>query len=123
MDAMQRLALDTAKEIVVAKMSNSTIRTDADGGKAAADFFEEIYNRVLSIAKNENYPFCISAKTFATAARASTSSAVAHCFDHFSTISISTLSRRFLTLGFISMFSPFLFPFLIDIWPSSVLFF
>ena len=42
-----------AKEIVIAKMENSAVRANKDGGKDVADFFEEIYARVLALSKSE----------------------------------------------------------------------
>ena len=54
MSPIDRYAFDVTKKIVVAKMENSTVRSDKDGGKAVADFFEEIYLRVSSLIKSEN---------------------------------------------------------------------
>ena len=54
MDPIKRYALDIAKEIVVAKMSNSTIHPNKENGVQVADFFEEIYKRVLDLSKSEN---------------------------------------------------------------------
>lgn len=54
MDSNKKIALDIAKEITIAKMENSTIRVDEVGGTAAADFFDEIYKRVLTIVQSEN---------------------------------------------------------------------
>lgn len=54
MNPNKRIALDIAKEIVVARMENCSVRTDESGGKAVADFFEEVYKRVLTITQDEN---------------------------------------------------------------------
>lgn len=54
MDPIKRYALDIAKEIIVAKMSNSTIHPNKENGVQVADFFEEIYKRVLALSKLSN---------------------------------------------------------------------
>lgn len=54
MDPIKRYALDIAKEIIVAKMLNSTIHPNKENGVQVADFFEEIYKRVLALSKSEN---------------------------------------------------------------------
>lgn len=54
MEPNKKIALDIAKEIVVARMENCNIRADKDGGKSVADFFEEIYTRILTISRSEN---------------------------------------------------------------------
>lgn len=54
MEPAKRIALDITKDIVIAKMSNSTLSVNADGGKNLADFFEEVYGRVLDIARRED---------------------------------------------------------------------
>ena len=54
MDPIERYALDTAKEIVVAKMANATIHASKDSGTQVADFFEEIYKRVLALSKSKS---------------------------------------------------------------------
>ena len=53
MNPLNQFALTTEKEIVVAKMENPAVRANKDGGKDVADFFEEIYNRVLALSKSE----------------------------------------------------------------------
>ena len=53
MNPLNQFALTTAKEIVIAKMENSAVRANKDGGKDVADFFEEIYARVLALSKSE----------------------------------------------------------------------
>lgn len=54
MNPDKKIALDIAKDIVVARMENSQVRSDKDGGKDVADFFEAVYDRVLSIVKSVN---------------------------------------------------------------------
>lgn len=54
MDPIKRYALDTTKEIVAAKMASSTTRASKEGGEQIADFFEEIYKRVLALSNQEN---------------------------------------------------------------------
>ena len=54
MNPDKKIALDIAKDIVVARMENSQVRSDKDGGKNVADFFEAVYDRVLSIVKSVN---------------------------------------------------------------------
>lgn len=49
MDPIKRYALDIAKEIVVAKMSNSTIHPNKENGVQVADFFEESIARLSFI--------------------------------------------------------------------------
>lgn len=53
MNPLNQFVLTTAKEIVIAKMGNSAVRANKDGGKDIADFFEEIYTRVLALSKSE----------------------------------------------------------------------
>lgn len=43
-------ALTAAKEIVVAKMSNTSIVPCKKSGKEVAEFFEEIYNMIAKLA-------------------------------------------------------------------------
>ena len=54
MNPVEKIAFDTAKEIVIAKMSNSTTSADKNGGKNVADFFEEIYNRLLALSNGKS---------------------------------------------------------------------
>lgn len=54
MDSITRFAMDIAKEVVVAKMGNSTVRANKESSCDVADFYEEIYNRILSIANHAN---------------------------------------------------------------------
>lgn len=54
MNPVEKYAFDTAKEIVIAKMTSSTTSADKGGGKNVADFFEEIYNRLLALSNSKN---------------------------------------------------------------------
>lgn len=51
MDRSDRYALDAAKEMTIAKLSNANIIINSESGKNVADFFEEIYKKVSEIAK------------------------------------------------------------------------
>lgn len=51
MDRSDRYALDAAKEMTIAKLSNANITINSESGKHVADFFEEIYKKVSEIAK------------------------------------------------------------------------
>ena len=45
-------ALDAAKEITIARVSNATVSPNKEGGENVAEFFEAIYNKVLELAKS-----------------------------------------------------------------------
>jgi hypothetical protein len=45
-------AIKVTRDIVTSKMSSSTITANKGGGKAAGEFFEEIYNKVYAILIN-----------------------------------------------------------------------
>lgn len=49
MSPLEKMAFESAKEIVVARMANTTVSPNKDGGKWVADFFEEVYNRLAEI--------------------------------------------------------------------------
>lgn len=49
MNRMERIAFDTAKEIVVAKMATTSPTTNRETGKAVGEYFEEIYKKLLEI--------------------------------------------------------------------------
>lgn len=51
MDHISVIAFNATKEIVIAKVGSSTISPNEESGKAIADMFEAIYNRLLKIAK------------------------------------------------------------------------
>lgn len=53
MDKSKYQAIQITKEIVVSKMSSSTVPTNKDGGKSVAEFFEEIYNKVYEIISKD----------------------------------------------------------------------
>lgn len=48
----ERTAFEAAKEIVIAKMTNTTIPPCEDSGKNVGEFFQEIYDKLLEIAKS-----------------------------------------------------------------------
>lgn len=50
MDRAGKYALDAAKEITIARMSNSTLTISKDSGENVADFYEAIFNRIRNIA-------------------------------------------------------------------------
>lgn len=52
MDRIVSYALDAAKEITVARVSNTAIVPSKDSGEQIADFYEAIFNRIMEIAKN-----------------------------------------------------------------------
>lgn len=52
MDRAVSYALDAAKEITIACVSNETTPVCKDGGELVADFYEAIYEKILEIAKN-----------------------------------------------------------------------
>lgn len=41
--------LDKTVEIVIAKVSNSSIPTTKDGGKAVGDFMQQIYDKLVEL--------------------------------------------------------------------------
>lgn len=47
-----RIAFETAKEIVVARMANAEHRIDEATGELVGEYFEAIYNKLLEIAKS-----------------------------------------------------------------------
>ena len=54
MDDAKQYALDVTTEIVVAKMSNTTITPTGENGVHVAAFFQAIYDKILEIALDEN---------------------------------------------------------------------
>ena len=54
MNPVEKYAFDAAKEIVIAKMESSSESSDKTGGKNTADFFEEIYTRLLALIESKN---------------------------------------------------------------------
>lgn len=53
MDSTLKYALDAAKEITIARMENSSIATSKNGGKAVADFYEEVFKKIQKLAIEE----------------------------------------------------------------------
>lgn len=51
MDRSTTYALDAAKEITIARVSNATTVPNKDAGEQVADFYEEIFNRIKKIAQ------------------------------------------------------------------------
>lgn len=51
MDHAMRYALDAAKEITIAKMGNSETRANKEGGKSVAEFYEEVFKKILELEK------------------------------------------------------------------------
>ena len=47
----ERYAIDAAKEIVIAKMSNSSLVANKENGENVAEFFESIYKKIVELAK------------------------------------------------------------------------
>lgn len=54
MNRSQTFALEAAKEITIAKVTGSTFDLNKLGGEQVADFLEAIYNRILTLAKENN---------------------------------------------------------------------
>jgi len=49
---LKRVALDYTKELMVAKMSNSTITMEEKNGKNVALFMHEIYNEFVELLED-----------------------------------------------------------------------
>lgn len=47
----ERIAFEATKEIVIAKMTSSSISPSTDGGEKVGDFFKGIYDKILEITK------------------------------------------------------------------------
>ena len=54
MYASQKFALETAKEITIAALQGCRDQVNGDLGVYAARYFEEVYKKVLELAKNES---------------------------------------------------------------------
>jgi len=52
MNHSKSVAFEATKEMVIARMQNTNLPVNKDGGENVADFFETIYNKVSEIAKN-----------------------------------------------------------------------
>lgn len=46
----ERYALDAAKEIVIARMSNTSLHINKEGGESVAEFYEAIYRKIAELA-------------------------------------------------------------------------
>ena len=44
--------LEMVRDITVAKMSNTTITPNKEGGQKVADFMQEIYNKLVELSNN-----------------------------------------------------------------------
>lgn len=51
-DKVEELAASYAKEIVIAKASNTTLGINAEGGKKVAEFYSEIFKGISETLKN-----------------------------------------------------------------------
>ena len=51
MDRAGKYALDAAKEITIARMSNTEIRVTKEGGANVAAFYEEIFNKIRELSQ------------------------------------------------------------------------
>ena len=50
----EQYALEMVKEIVIAKVGNSTIQIDKIGGEKVSEFLTEVYKTVLSIVNTNS---------------------------------------------------------------------
>lgn len=48
----EKWALDAAKEIVIAKVANSSALEHEASGKATGEYFEQIYKKLLDVANS-----------------------------------------------------------------------
>lgn len=51
MNPDERLVFEAAKEIVIARMANSAVHLNADGGESVGEFFNAIYLKLLAITQ------------------------------------------------------------------------
>ncbi len=56
-DRIDKLAADYAKEIVVAKMSNSDFTPTQSAGKTIAEFYGEIFKGISETLKNSDISY------------------------------------------------------------------
>lgn len=49
-----RVLIEKTVEITVAKMTNTNLSVNEEGGKRVADFMQEIYNKLVELSKNDN---------------------------------------------------------------------
>ena len=59
-DKIEVYAANAAKEIVIAKMSNTNISINAESGKNISEFYDEIYKGIAETLKNSPYNIDIS---------------------------------------------------------------
>lgn len=45
--------LQKTVEITIAKLSNSSVHTNKEGGAAVADFIQQIYDKLAELSKND----------------------------------------------------------------------
>lgn len=50
--AQNEYIIEMVKDITVAKMSNTTIEPNKEGGQNVADFMQEIYNKLVELKSN-----------------------------------------------------------------------
>lgn len=53
-ESQKNWVLNTTKEIVVAKMTSSTVTPNEIGGKAVAVFMEEVYNKLVELVEKDD---------------------------------------------------------------------
>lgn len=53
-ESQKNWVLNTTKEIVIAKMTSSTVILDEAGGKAVASFMEEVYNKLVELVEKDD---------------------------------------------------------------------
>lgn len=53
MESTLKYALDAAKEITVAKLSNSNVAATKDGGKNVAEFYQEIFEKIRDLSREQ----------------------------------------------------------------------
>ena len=54
MDRPEKIAFETTKEIVVARMNNAQHKLSTESGELVGEYFEAIYNKLLEISKSNN---------------------------------------------------------------------
>lgn len=52
MNRPEATAFEAAKEIVIAKMSNTHLGISREAGKMVGEYFQEIYKKVLEVTKD-----------------------------------------------------------------------
>lgn len=51
MESTLKYALDAAKEITIAKVSNSNVTATKDGGKNVSEFYQEVFDKILDLSR------------------------------------------------------------------------